>query len=257
MKIVVLMKEVPDTYGERTLDLATGLAEREGAEKVLDEIGERALEAALVYRDADPTAEIVALSVGPASVPGSLRKALAMGADSAVHVLDDGLVGADLTLTAEVLAAAIARLEADVVVAGNLSTDGSGGVIPAMVAEHLGRPHLTSLTSWSLDPSTVTGVRAGDGATLGVSAPLPAVVSITESFPDPRFPAFKGIMAAKKKPFDTWTLDDLGVSAAADLPRSIMTAVAERPARAAGVKITDQGDAGEKLADFLLENRLA
>lgn len=256
MRIIVLVKEVPDTYGDRKLDLETGLADRAAGERVLDEIGERSVEAAVSYKEAHEGAEVVVLSMGPASVPTALRKALAMGADWAIHVHDDALVGADLTLTAEVLAAAIRKAGFDLVVTGNLSTDGTGGVLPAMLAELLGVAHATSLASWELTDTEIAGARATDGGVARVRAALPAVVSITEAFPDPRFPNFKGIMAAKKKPFETWSLTDLDVSAAPDVPRAIMTAVAEKPPRAAGVKIEDSGDAGEQLAAFLLENRL-
>src|SRR5690606_15398724 len=122
--IAVLVKEVPDTYGDRKLNLETGLADREASEKVLDEIGERALEVALKYADANPDTEIVVVSAGPESAAGTIRKGLAMGAASALQVADEGLLGADLGLTAEVLAAALGRVGADLVIAGNQSTDG-------------------------------------------------------------------------------------------------------------------------------------
>lgn len=257
MKILVLVKEVPDTYGERTLNLETGLADRDG-ECVLDEISERALEVALSYADANPDTEIVALTMGPERVTPSLRKCLAMGAAAAVHVLDDGLRGADLGLTAEVLAAAIRRQGFDLVLTGNQSTDGSGGMLPAMLAEHLEAAALTNLSAVTIAANEVSGERASDDATLRVSAHLPAIVSITDQLPDARFPNFKGIVAAKKKPIETLTLADLGLTAD-DLSagRAIMLSIAERPARAAGVKITDEGDAGARLAAFLSENRLA
>jgi electron transfer flavoprotein beta subunit len=157
-----------------------------------------------------------------------------------------------------VLAAAIERTGYDLVIAGNQSTDGAGGVVPAMVAELLDVPQLTGLNTLEVDGDRVSGERAIDGGTAKVSAALPAVVSITERMPDPRLPSFKGIMAAKKKPFETLSLADLTVDAdAAARPWSIMTAVAEKPPRAAGVKITDSGDAGEQLAKFLVDNRLA
>ena len=258
MKIVVLIKEVPDTYGDRKLSLETGLAERGASEPVLDEIGERALEVALAYSDANPGTEIVALSMTPDTAASTVRKALAMGAGSAVQVSDSALAGADLGLTAQVLASAARRIGFDLVIAGNLSTDGTAGVIPAMVAEHLGVAALTAMSEVSISGADVSGVRAADGATARVSAPLPAVISITEALPDARFPNFKGIMAAKKKPFETLTLADIGVDP--DEPgtaRSIVVALAEKPARAAGVKITDEGDAGVRLAEYLRENRLA
>ena len=258
MKIVVLVKEVPDTYGDRKLNLDTGLAERDPGEKVLDEIGERALEVALSYADKHPGTEVVVVSMAPAGATATVRKCLAMGAASAVHIVDEALIGADLGLTAEVLAAALRRIGFDLVVAGNLSTDGSGGVMPAMLAELLDVPAATSLSEVQITDAGVTGIRASDLATMRVAAPLPAVISLTEALPDARFPNFKGIMAAKKKPFEVLSLADLGIDAdAPDAARSIMIAISEKPPREAGVKITDEGDAGEKLAAFLVENRLA
>lgn len=255
MKIVVLVKEVPDTYGERTLDLETGLVDRAGGERVLDEIGERALEVALKAKDADG-AEVVVLSMGRADATASIRKCLAMGADSAVHVVDDELVGADLGLTAEVLAAAVKRAGFDLVVAGNLSTDGSGGVVPAMVAELLGVPALTSLSEVSITAEGVSGVRTSEAGSVRLASGFPAVVSVTEALPDARFPNFKGIMAAKKKPFETIALADLGVTVLGEWPRAILTEVGQTPPRGAGVKVVDEGDAAEQLADFLASNRL-
>ncbi|MGN6206751.1 electron transfer flavoprotein subunit beta/FixA family protein [Humibacter sp.] len=258
MKIVVLVKEVPDTYGDRKLDLETGIVDRAASDKVLDEIGERALEVALAHADGHPDSEIVLLSMGPESAQSSIRRGLAMGASSAVQVVDETLLGADLGLTSEVLAAALQRTGFDLVIAGNESTDGSGGVIPAMVAERLGVPQLTALASVEISDASVSGRRVLDDGVATVSASLPAVISITESLPDARMANIKGIMAAKKKPYETLSLHDLGIVAEReDAPRSIMIAVSERPPRGAGVKIVDEGDAGEQLAEFLVQNRLA
>ena len=258
MKIVVLVKEVPDTYGDRVLDLETGLAQRDAGDRVLDEIGERALEVALAHADASGDAEVVLLSMAPEAATTSLRRGLAMGAASAVQVVDEGLVGADLGLTSQVLAAALDRIGFDLAITGNLSTDGTGGVLPAMIAELLDIPAATALTSVRIGDGEIAGVRASDAGTMEVSAALPAVISITEALPDPRMANFKGIMAAKKKPFETLTLADLDIDPLdARWSRSIMIGIAEKPPRAAGVKIVDEGDAGEKLADFLVENRLA
>ncbi|WP_341955512.1 electron transfer flavoprotein subunit beta/FixA family protein [Microbacterium sp. LWH13-1.2] len=257
MKIFVLVKEVPDTYGDRKLDLETGLADRGAGDVVLDEITERALEVALSHADKTEGTEVVALAMAPAGSTASVRRALAIGAGSAVHIADEQLAGADLGLTAEVLAAAIRRAEPDLVITGNLSTDGSGGVMAAMLAEHLGWAQATALTSVEITPEGISGTRGADAGAQPVSASLPAVISITEALPDARFPNFKGIMAAKKKPLEVLTLDDLGVSAdPAAAPRTIMTSVAEKPPRAAGVKIVDEGDAAEKLVEYLVQNRL-
>lgn len=258
MRIVVLVKEVPDTYGDRKLDLETGLAERTASEPVMDEIGERALEAAISHADANPGTEVVVLTVGPETAQKALRKGLSMGAASAVHVLDGGLQGADVTLTAEVLAAAVRRTGFDLVIAGNTSTDGSGGVVPAMLAELLDVPHATGLTRIGITADSVNGTRAIDGGTFEVSTSLPAVASITEALPDGRLPNFKGIMAAKKKPLETMTLADLGIDAEdMSVGRSIMLTIYEKPAREAGKKIIDEGNAGEQLAEFLVDNKLA
>ncbi|WP_120002824.1 electron transfer flavoprotein subunit beta/FixA family protein [Nesterenkonia muleiensis] len=256
MKIVVLVKEVPDSYGERKLNLTTGLAEREASEKVLDEITGRAVEVAVSYAESAQEAEVALLAVGPASAEATLRKTLAMGGDSAHHVVDEGLAGADLTLTAEVIAAALERIGFDLVIAGDVSSDGTGGLIPTMVAQRLGTAHATSLDAVEITDSAVAGERAAYGGTVRVQAPLPAVVSVTERLPDPRFPGFKGIMSAKKKPLETYTLADLGVEAEADVPRSIMLSVSETPARMSGEKITDDGDAGTRLAEYLIQRRL-
>lgn len=258
MKIVVLIKEVPDTYGDRKLDSETGLTDRNASEAVLDEIGERALEVALSYADHNVGTEVSVLSMSPQGASGSIRKALAMGAGSAVHVGDETLHGADLGLTAEVLSAALRRGGFDLVVTGNMSTDGSGGVIPAMLAELLDVPHVTSLFDVEISETEVSGSRHLDGGVQRITAELPAVLSITEALPDARFPSFKGIMTGKKKPLEMLSAAELGINPNDfSVARSIMLSVAEKPPRAAGIKLTDEGDAAEKLADFLIENRLA
>ena len=258
MKIVVLIKVVPDTYGDRVLSLETGLADRGASENVLDEIDERALEVALSYSDMTPGTEVMVLAMTPNPTSATIRKGLAMGADSAVQVVDEGLLGADLGLTAEVLASALQHTGYDLVIAGNQSTDGAGGIIPAMVAEILDVPSATYLSAVEIGETEVSGTRASDGATLQITAALPAVISITEALPDARFPNFKGMMAAKKKPFETLSLSELEVDPQdPEASRSIVLALSEKPPRGSGVKIFDEGDAGEKLADFLIQNRLA
>jgi len=257
VKIVVLVKEVPDTYGERKLNLETGLAERGLAERVADEISERALEVALSYADSVPDTEIHILTVAPDGAADTIRKILAMGATGATHVVDEGLLGADLGLTAEVIAAALRRIGFDLVIAGNQSTDGMGGVLPVMIAEKLGIPAATNLGEVTIEADRVLGVRSSDEATQHVSARYPAIISITETLPDARFPNFKGIMAAKKKPIDELSLDELGIdSDDMSAARSIMLSVAERPPKSAGVKIVDDGDAAAKLVSYLIEQRL-
>lgn len=257
MKIVVLVKQVPDTYGERELDLETGLVDRGASDAVIDEIGGRAMEVAVSYAEEHQGTEVVAATVGPEPATATLRDALAIGADSGVHVVDPELHGADVQLTAEVLAAVVERLGADLTLTGNQSTDGLGGVIPAMIGELLDRPHVTNLDRIEISEQGVSGTRAFDHGSKEVTAPLPAIVSVTDRLPDARFPSFKGVSAAKKKPIETLSLADLGVAAEdPSAPRSILLSVAARPPRTGGVKITDEGDGGTKIAEFLEENRL-
>lgn len=256
VKIIVLVKQVPDTEEERRLDVSTGLLDRDADENVADEINERALEVALRHKDGDKGTEIVVLTMGPASAVQALRKALSMGADSAVHVVDDRLEGADIATTAAVLAAALQRTGFDLVVAGNESTDGRGGVVPAMVAEHLGLPLLPSLDTVTLNGATVAGEVATESGKLAVSAALPAIVSVTERSAEARFPNFKGIMTAKRKPLATLSLADLGLNAGVAGGTSTVLTVSERPARAAGRKIVDDGTAARELAEFLVAGRL-
>lgn len=259
MKIVVLVKEVPDTYGNRLINLETGLADRAASESVLDEINERALEVALTYADAHEGTEVVVMSMAPESAEATIRKGLAMGAASAVHIVDEGLRGADLGLSARVLAAALARSEYDLVIAGNQSTDGTGGVLATMLGELLQRPVVASLNSVDLSlEGTLSGECATDEGTANVSSSLPAIISITDRLPEARFPNFKGIMAAKKKPVETLTLGDLGIDPLdAAAAASIMVTASAKPPRGAGVKIVDDGTAGTALAQFLIDNRLA
>ena len=252
MKIAVLVKQVPDTWGERRIDSSTGRLDRAAGDAVVDEIDERALEVALQYKDSTGS-EVVAVSVGPADAKDVLRKALAMGADSAIHVLDDGLVGADVLQTSRALAAAIRKLAPDLVIAGNESTDGRGGVVPAMIAEALGQPSVTFLGSVDITEDSVSGTRSDEYGSTVLRASLPAVVSVTEGSAEPRFPNFKGIMSAKKKPLEVWSIGDLAVDATT---ATTVLSVTERPARTAGTKIVDKGDAGQQLADFLAAGHL-
>jgi len=254
VKIVVLVKEVPDTYEPRRLDLATGLLDRAASDAVVDEINERALEVALQVKDSAKDTEIVAIAMGPAEAKDGLKKALQMGADRAVHILDDALAGSDALATARVLAAAVAREQPHLVLAGNESTDGRGGIVPAMIAELLGLPLAGSLGSVEIDENAIRGTRTTDVEITTVAAALPAVVTVTEKSAEARFPSFKGVMAAKKKPTDVVTASALGV--APPEARTVMRTTAERPARAAGTTIEDDGSGGTQLAEWLLARGL-
>lgn len=249
MKIVVLVKEVPDTYGERRLDLATGLIDRSSGDQVIDEINERALEVALQVKDKAKDTEVVVVSMGPEQVKDALRKKLlAMGADRAVHLVDDSLAAADALQTAKALAAVLKDESADLIVAGNESTDGRGGVVPAMLAELLGLPLLGSLSHADIAEGRVSGTRSAESVETVLSASLPAIVTVTEKSAEARFPSFMGVMGAKKKPLDAVA------APAPEGPATKVLSTAERPARAAGTVITDEGDAGRQLAEWLKSN---
>lgn len=255
MKIVVLAKEVPDTAGARKLDPVTGILDRTNSDPVPDEINERTLEHALRYREGGNDVEITVLMVVPAGADASARKLLACGADSAILVSDEAVSGADTVRTAEIIAAAVAKIGPDLVIAGNESTDGRGGVVPAMTAEILGWPVLPALDVVEIEAGVVSGELGIENEQLRLRAELPAVVSVTERSAEPRFPNFKGIMQAKKKPLETWTLAELP-NIAQRAASSVMVSAVERPARVAGPKIVDDGTAAAQLIDFLVDRKL-
>ena len=255
--IVVLVKQVPDTYSERRLSDADYTLDRESADAVLDEINERAVEEALVLKE-DHGGEVTVLTVGPERATEAIRKALSMGADKSVHVVDDALHGSDMLQTAKVLAAAIGTVEdAALVIAGNEASDGQGGAVPAILAELLGRPQLTHAREVTIDGDTVKVTRETDEGLTHLEATLPVVISVSEKINEPRYPSFKGIMAAKKKPVETLSVADLsvgdvGLSAA----WSTVTESAPKPPRAAGRRVEDEGDGGVQAAQYLVSQKL-
>jgi electron transfer flavoprotein beta subunit len=259
MKIVVCVKYVPDAQGDRRFDEADYTVDRAGTDGILSELDEYAVEEALTIADATPDTTVTALTVGPEQATDALRKALQMGATDAVHVLDDALHGSDALATSLVIAKALRKLEFDLVLMGMASTDGGMSVVPAMVAERLGVPQVTFAGSLSVDGATVRIERDSDTSTEVVEASLPAVVSVTDQINDPRYPSFKGIMAAKKKPVQTWSLADLGIDPAGvglAASWSAVDAVSARPPRQAGQIVTDDGDGGRKLVEFLAAAKL-
>jgi electron transfer flavoprotein beta subunit len=259
MNIVVLVKQVPDTYSERKLRDSDGVLDRDATDAVLDEINERAVEAALQIKEAGD-AEVTVLTMGPDRATDAIRKALSMGADKAVHVSDEALAGSDAITTAKVLAKAIGTVgEVDLVLAGNEASDGRGGAMAAMVAELLGYPALTHAREISVEGSAVTVKRETDDGVTHLTAELPAVVSVGEKINEPRYPSFKGIMAAKKKPVSTLSLADTGLDAGeVGLGNALttVTSAAPKPPKAAGEKIEDEGDGGARIAAFLVGQKL-
>src|SRR3954454_21031694 len=210
MNIVVLVKQVPDSGSERKLDPSDNTVARATADNVINEMDEYAIEEALTVKEAQG-GEVTVLTVGPDSATDAIRKALSMGADKAVHVVDDALHGSDALQTSAVLAAALQQLEYDLVICGAEATDSQMSVMPALIAERLGIPQLSGARKLTVEGGTAKVERQTDGGYWALEAPLPAIVSTWDTINEPRYPTFKGIMAAKKKPVETKSLADLGV----------------------------------------------
>lgn len=258
--IVVLIKQVPDTYSERKLSEGDFTLDREAADAVLDEINEKAVEQALQIKEAGD-GEVTVLCVGPERATEAIRKALSMGADKAVHLNDEALHGSDVVQTAWTIANLLnANVgDTDLVICGNEATDGRMGAIPAMLAEYLGLPQLTHMRTLEVGDGVAKGERETDEGVFEVEASLPCVVSVGEKINEPRFPSFKGIMAAKKKPVEVLTLADTNVETVQvgkDNASSTVTSSTPKPARTAGEKVTDEGEGGNDIAKYLVAQKL-
>ena len=258
MNIVVLVKQVPDTAAERKLDPADNTLDRASVDALINEVDEYAIEEGLLLKEAHG-GEVTILTVGPERATESIRKALSMGADKAVHVTDPAIHGSDAIQTAKVIAKALGTLEWDLVIAGSEATDTRVSVVPALLAEALGVAQLSHARKVTVDGPTVTIERLSDVGYDVVQAATPAVISVVEKINEPRYPSFKGIMAAKSKPVQTLTTADLGLGAdevglagAASQVMSFEVA----PPRQAGQIVKDEGDGGAKIAEFLASKKL-
>ncbi|MEY4151534.1 MAG: hypothetical protein RJB28_601 [Actinomycetota bacterium] len=263
MKIAICVKQVPDSWAEKKM--VNGLLDRAGVDAVLNDLDEYAIEEAL--RIVEPLNEgletpqhtITLISMGPDRATEALRKGLSMGADDAILISDPSLAGSDALATSKVLAEVIKSGGFDLVFCGTESTDARMSVIPAMLAERLGWAQLSFAGSVTVDPasSRVEIARMTDAGVETMSANFPAVVSVIEKINEPRYPSFKGIMAAKKKPIETKTVGDLGLSDVGLASAwSVVDDATARPPRAKGIKVEDAGDGGTKLVEFLAEKRL-
>ncbi|MGQ1798728.1 electron transfer flavoprotein subunit beta/FixA family protein [Kocuria oceani] len=269
LTIVVPVKHVPDAQGERVLTGDPPVLER--GPGILSELDEYALEAALrlveVAGGAEAGHRVHALTVGPADASAALKRALQLGADAGVHVLDDALAGSDAWATARVLATAVERIAeeesrpVDLVLTGMASTDGETSLVPGQLAERLGLAHVGFASSLTLaeDGASLTATRHTGAEVLELVAQLPALVAVTDRANTPRYPNFKAIVAAKKKPVRTWSAADLGlgpgdVGLAGSLTR-VLEAV-PRPPRTAGEVVVDEGEGGIRLAEFLVAQKL-
>jgi electron transfer flavoprotein beta subunit len=253
MKIVVCIKQVPDSWADKKLQDGDSTLDRASVDRVLNELDEYAVEAALTLVEAQG-GEITVLTMGPADAGEAIRRALSMGADAGIHLVDDGLHGSDAIATSYALAEVLKGQEFDLVMFGCESTDAKMSVIPAMVAERLSLPQLTFANAISVDGSTVKIQRVTDYGYDEVEATGPAVVSMVEKSNEPRYPSFKGIMAAKKKPVQTLSLAEAGLDAnQVGLAQawSLVDSFAARPPREKGTIVDDGGDGGVKIAEYL------
>nr|WP_179663072.1 electron transfer flavoprotein subunit beta/FixA family protein [Nocardioides panaciterrulae] len=263
MNIVVCVKYVPDSTADRQFE-SDNTVDREGVDGLLSELDEYAVEQALQLKEkAGDDTTVTALTVGPEKATDAVRKALQMGADAGVHVTDEAIAGSDYVATSLVLAKAIEKFgeekPVDLVVCGMASTDASGSVVPAMLAERLDLPQVTFASVIETQGDQVRVKRDGDTATEVIGGTMPLVLSVTDQTGEARYPSFKGIMAAKKKPVQTWSLSDIGVD-----PEQVGLSVAwtqvedtaARPPRSAGEIVTDEDGSGAKaLADFLASKK--
>jgi len=258
MNIVVLVKQVPDTEAERKLNPSDKTLDRASVDPVINYIDEFAIEEGLRLKEAHD-GEVTILTVGPERATESIRKALAMGADKAVHISDEAIHGSDAIATAKVIAKALGTLEWDVAIAGSEATDSRSAIVPALVAEALGAPQLTQARKVEVDGSTVTIERVTDTGYEKVQASTPAVISVVEKINDPRYPSFKGIMAAKSKPIEVKSLSDLGVDGGEVGLAGAWTEVVsfeDAPPRAAGQTVKDEGNGGVAIAEYLASKKL-
>jgi electron transfer flavoprotein beta subunit len=267
MNIVACVKYVPDASADRQFE-DDNTVDRVGVDGLLSELDEYAVEQALQAKEKLEAAgagdtTITVLSVGPQNAADAIRKALQMGADKGVHVVDDAIAGSDAIGTSLVLAEAIKKIGAgdgwDLVICGMASTDGSMGVVPAMLAERLEVPAVTLGSEIDVEASGVRIRRDGDVATETIEASLPLVLSVTDQSGEARYPSFKGIMAAKKKPVETWSLDDLGVDAemvGLSAAWTVVESTEARPPRTQGEIVTDEdGSGATALVEFLASKK--
>ena len=255
-KIVVAVKYVPDATADRTFS-ADNTVDRVGVDGLLSELDEYAVEQALQIVEAGD-GEVTVLTVGPEQASDAVRKALQMGAHAGVHVQDDAIHGSDAFATSLVLAEAIKKLDYDLVVFGMASTDAGMGVVPTLVAERLGLPAVTFATRSRSTATRSRSCRDGDVATQEIEATGKLVLSVTDQTGEARYPSFKGIMAAKKKDVQEWTLADLGLDAGCGRSRQRLVegrVLQPRPPRTAGEIVTDEGDGGTKLVEFLASKK--
>jgi len=257
VKIAVCVKRVPDATLHKRPDPPTNRLDRSG-EGALNPTDVNAVEEALRLKES-AGGEVVLVSLGPEKAMDSLRKGLAMGADRAVLVSDGAAAGSDLVGTSRVLAAALAREAPDLVLFGQQSSDADGAVLWAAVSDRLRLPMVSQVAELTVEGGTLTGKRQTEFGYDVISAPLPAVVAVSDAINEPRYPSLKGIMGAKSKPQDVVALGDLGVDSAEvgeAGSRTTVRSVAPPPGKSDQVRIDDDGSAAEKIVEYLAAKRL-
>ncbi len=258
MNIVVLVKQVPDTWAERKLSDSDKTLDRASVDVVMNEIDEYAVEEALRIKESSG-GEVTIVTMGPERAVETIRKALSMGADKAVHLTDPALAGSDAVQTSYALAQVLSTLEYDLVIAGSEATDSRMSIMTALLAERTGQPQLSGARKVSAEGGTVRIERQTEGGYDVVEASTPALVSVVEKINEPRYPSFKGIMAAKKKPLTTLSIADAGIDPGqvglASAPSQVAS-FATKPPRSAGQVVKDEGDGGVKIVEFLASQKL-
>jgi len=257
MNIVVCVKQVPDTWAERKLKQGDATLDRESVDGLINELDEYAIEEALQIKEAHE-GEVTVLTMGPQKASESIRKALSMGADKAVHLIDDALAGSDVLQTSYALAKVLENIGFDLIVLGAESTDARMGSMAAMLAERLSVPQLSLASKVEINGTAIKVNRQSEDGYWQVEAQLPAVISVVEKINEPRYPSFKGIMAAKKKPMQVMSCADAGIDTSLVGLANAATEVVdftERPPRQAGTIVKDEGDGGSKAAEFLVTQK--
>jgi electron transfer flavoprotein beta subunit len=257
MNIVVLVKQVPDTWAERKLNDGDKTLDRASVDVVMNEIDEYAVEEALRIKEAQG-GEVTILTMGPERAVETIRKALSMGADKAVHLTDEALKGSDAVQTSYALSEVLKTLEYDLVIVGSEATDSRMAIMGALLSERLGQPQLTGARKVTAEAGSVRIERQTDDGYAVVEASTPAIISVVEKINEPRYPSFKGIMAAKSKPLSTLSVGDAGLDAAlvglATAPSQVVE-FSTKPPRQAGQIVKDEGDGGSKVAEFLASQK--
>ena len=255
MRIAVCVKQVPDSYAEKRMQ--GGRVDRAASDRVLNDLDEYAIEAALRLAEAHEGTQVTVVSVGPEEAGEAIRRALAMGAHDAIHVSDPAIAGSDAPATARILAAILAGRGFDVIMFGQESTDAKMGVVQAMVATLLDLPLLSYASAVAIDGTTVRVTRRTEEGLEDLSADFPVALAVVEYIHEPRYPSFKGIMAARKAPLERLDLAALGLEPSQVGDAGSRTAVLEaapRPPRAKGVVVT--ADAAAAFAAYLTSEKL-